>query len=176
MNWKEFLKQEIETSQKAVLGLLEKVDESKLDWKPQSGNNWMTVGQLLKHMGEACGYGCRAFITGDWTLPDGRKMDELPAEQMMPSAEMLPSVASVNEAREILAKDLNIALAMIDRTTEEEFAHRLVAAPWAPQIEQPLGWMIHQMVEHLNQHKGQLFYYLKLQGKPVTTADLWGSF
>jgi uncharacterized damage-inducible protein DinB len=30
------------------------------------------------------------------------------------------------------------------------------------------------MVEHLNQHKGQLFYYLKLQGKPVKTPDLWG--
>ncbi len=31
------------------------------------------------------------------------------------------------------------------------------------------------MIEHLKQHKGQLFYYLKLQGKPVNTSDLWGS-
>jgi hypothetical protein len=30
------------------------------------------------------------------------------------------------------------------------------------------------MVGHLAQHKGQLFYYLKLQGKPVNTAHLWG--
>jgi len=32
------------------------------------------------------------------------------------------------------------------------------------------------MIQHLNQHKGQLFYYLKLQGKPVSTPDLWGAF
>jgi hypothetical protein len=30
------------------------------------------------------------------------------------------------------------------------------------------------MVEHLAQHKGQLFYYFKLQGKPVNTGHLWG--
>jgi hypothetical protein len=30
------------------------------------------------------------------------------------------------------------------------------------------------MIQHLAQHKGQLFYYLKLQGKPVNTAHLWG--
>jgi hypothetical protein len=29
-------------------------------------------------------------------------------------------------------------------------------------------------VQHLAQHKGHLFYYLKLQGKPVHTGDLWG--
>jgi len=37
-----------------------------------------------------------------------------------------------------------------------------------------LGWHLLQMVRHLDQHKGQLFYYLKLQGEPVNTADLWG--
>jgi hypothetical protein len=30
------------------------------------------------------------------------------------------------------------------------------------------------MVTHLDVHKSQLFYYLKLQGKPVNTAHLWG--
>ncbi|MDE0394080.1 MAG: hypothetical protein OYK82_04805, partial [Gammaproteobacteria bacterium] len=29
------------------------------------------------------------------------------------------------------------------------------------------------MIWHLAQHKGQLFYYLKLQGKPVNTMHLW---
>jgi hypothetical protein len=37
-----------------------------------------------------------------------------------------------------------------------------------------LGRYLLQMVQHLDRHKGQLFYYLKLQGKPVNTADLWG--
>jgi hypothetical protein len=30
------------------------------------------------------------------------------------------------------------------------------------------------MSVHLNQHKGQLFYYLKLMGEDVKTEDLWG--
>lgn len=29
-------------------------------------------------------------------------------------------------------------------------------------------------IHHLDRHKSQLFYYLKLQGQPVNTADLWG--
>ena len=36
-----------------------------------------------------------------------------------------------------------------------------------------LGWQIFQMVLHLDRHKSQLFYYLKLQGKPLGTLDLW---
>lgn len=65
MNWTEFLRQEIENNHKATIGLLDKAEGCDLEWRPQSGNNWMTVGQLLKHITEACGYGCRAFITGD---------------------------------------------------------------------------------------------------------------
>jgi hypothetical protein len=30
------------------------------------------------------------------------------------------------------------------------------------------------MLAHLAQHKGQLFYYLKLMGRPVHTGHLWG--
>jgi hypothetical protein len=30
------------------------------------------------------------------------------------------------------------------------------------------------MIGHLAQHKAQLFYYLKLQGKPVHTGHLYG--
>jgi hypothetical protein len=30
------------------------------------------------------------------------------------------------------------------------------------------------MTQHLERHKSQLFYYLKLQGKKVNTVDLWG--
>ena len=46
-------------------------------------------------------------------------------------------------------------------------------APWNP-MPSPLGSMLLMGITHLNQHKGQLFYYLKLQGKPVHTGTLWG--
>jgi uncharacterized damage-inducible protein DinB len=176
MNWTGFLKQEIDTNYKATLALLDKVDGSNLAWKPQSGSNWMTMGELLKHLTEATGYGCKAFITGDWTLPDGRKMEELPADQMMPTAETLPSIESVDDARKLLTNDIQLALKMVEQAGEDDLSHRMVAAPWAPNMTQTVGWMVHQMIQHLNQHKGQLFYYLKLQGKPVSTPDLWGAF
>ncbi len=28
-------------------------------------------------------------------------------------------------------------------------------------------------IDHAKQHKGQLFYYLRLQGKSVNTGNLW---
>jgi len=34
--------------------------------------------------------------------------------------------------------------------------------------------MLNAMIGHLATHKAQLFYYLKLQGKPVNTGHLWG--
>ena len=37
-----------------------------------------------------------------------------------------------------------------------------------------LGHRLLGMIGHLTQHKAQLFYYLKLQGKPVNTMHLWG--
>lgn len=37
-----------------------------------------------------------------------------------------------------------------------------------------LGQRMLQMVGHLTQHQGQLYYYHpKLQGKPVNTMHLW---
>jgi hypothetical protein len=30
------------------------------------------------------------------------------------------------------------------------------------------------MVQHLDSHKSQLFYYLKLMGRDVNTMNLWG--
>jgi uncharacterized damage-inducible protein DinB len=37
-----------------------------------------------------------------------------------------------------------------------------------------LGQHLLHMIQHLDRHKAQLFYYLKLQGQKVNTADLWG--
>lgn len=71
MNWTQLLKAEIETTYKSTAKLLDKIDPDRLAWKPESGNNWMTVGQLLKHMTEGCGAACKAFVTGDWGLPPG---------------------------------------------------------------------------------------------------------
>ena len=174
MNWTQLLKNEIESAYTTTGRLLDRVDPDSLDWKPKSGDNWMTVGQLLKHIANACGAGCKGFVTGDWGLPAGVKMEDLPPEEMLPPAEKLPGIASVEEARKLLSEDKTLALGMIDQAGEDDLADREVAAPWAPGVKLALGRHLLQMVQHLDRHKSQLFYYLKLQGQPVNTGDLWG--
>jgi uncharacterized damage-inducible protein DinB len=168
------LRNELEVTYATTAKLLDKVDPSTLEWKPATGSNWMTVGQLLKHISEGCGAGCRAFVTGDWGLPDGVKIEDLTAEEMLPPAEKLPAAGSVEEVKQLLVEDRLLALKMIEDAGEQNLNDRILAAPWAPAVEYPLGRHMLQMVQHLDRHKAQLYYYLKLQGVPVSTPDLWG--
>ncbi|HOK46022.1 MAG TPA: DinB family protein [Bryobacteraceae bacterium] len=174
MTWTQLLKDEVETTYSATLKLLDKVDPNSLEWKPQSGSNWMTTGQLLMHLTNACGAAFKSFVTGDWGLPPGVKFEDLPPEQQLPPAEKMPTIGSVEEARKLLLEDKALALQMIDKAGEHDLANKQVAAPWAPDEEYALGRHLLQMIQHLAMHKSQLFYYLKLQGKPVNTVDLWG--
>jgi hypothetical protein len=174
VNWTQLLKNEIETAYTTTASLLDRVDPDSLGWKPESGSNWMTVGQLLKHITNACGAGCKGFVTGDWGLPAGRKLEDLSPEETTPPAEQMPVVESVEQARKLLFEDKTVALQMIDRAGENDLANKEIAAPWAPGAPFALGRHLLQMVQHLDRHKSQLFYYLKLQGKSVNTADLWG--
>ncbi len=173
MNWTQLLKNEIEGTYASATRLLDKVDPGSLEWKPATGQNWMTVGQLLRHITDACGAPCKGFVTGDWGLPEGAKAEDLPPEQMLPPAEKLPTIESVEAAKSALLADRALALQMIDDAGEEALATRMVEAPWFPGLKQPLGTYLLRMVQHLDKHKGQLFYYLKLQGQPVNTGDLW---
>ena len=174
MNWTDLLKMEIDCAYTTTERLLDKVDPDSLDWKPSTGANWMTLGQLLMHITNACGAGCRAFVTGDWGLPPGVKIEDLTPEEMLPPAEKLPAIGSVDEARKLLAADKLVALQSVEQAGESDLAGRGLAAPWAPGSEFALGRHLLMMVQHLDRHKAQLFYYLKMQGKPVNTSDLWG--
>jgi hypothetical protein len=173
MTWMELLKPQMESAYASADGLIGMVNDDELGWKPATGENWMTMGQLLRHLTDACGAACKGFVTGDWGMPDGVDLSELPPEEMLPPAEKLPAMDSVAEARRLLAEDKALALQMIDQSGEKDLAGRKVNAPWDPR-EIALGRRLLQMIGHLEQHKAQLFYYLKLQGKPVNTAHLWG--
>jgi hypothetical protein len=174
MNWTELLTGEIHGTYAATEGLLGLVEDATLGWKPDSGGNWMTVGQLLAHLPTACGLCCKGFVTGDWGMPDGQKIEDMPPESMLPPAEKMPSVESVAQAREQLAADKSVALEMVAQAGEERLANEKIAAPWAPGFEQELGHQLLGMVGHLDTHKAQLFYYLKLQGVEVNTHHLYG--
>ncbi len=172
MTWTELLKGHVEMSYASADGLLNLLKDEELAWKPETGQNWMTAGQLVRHLTDACGAACKGFVTGGWGMPKDFDSSEFPPADMMPSAESMPSIDSVAEAKRLLAEDKQVALAMIDEAGEADLANRLASAPWDPR-ELPLGQRLLQMISHLEMHKAQLFYYLKLQGKPVNTSHLW---
>ncbi|MFH1680097.1 MAG: DinB family protein [Candidatus Eisenbacteria bacterium] len=173
MNWTELLRGAIEYNYAVADNLMSLVDDSELDWKPSTGTNWMTTGQLLMHVTNACGASIKGFVTGDWGLPEGADMSQMSPEEMLPPAEKLPAVKSVKEAKRLFAEDKKTALAMIEKAGEKDLEGRVAEAPW-DSMKMFLGQRALQMVEHLAAHKAQLFYYLKLQGKPVNTGHLWG--
>ena len=161
MDWTALIKSEIEDAYRATDGLMGLVDEDKLDWAPETGENWMPTRALLRHLADACGWCMENFVEDRWqTVMEGGGAP--------PSAE----VASVAEAKAELAKDKARALGALE-AAGDALGTKQMAAPWDP-TQRPLGQHLLQMVGHLNQHKAQLFYYLKLQGKPVNTFTLWG--
>ncbi len=185
MNWTELIKTEIEIAYKATAGLLDLVDDDSLDWKPSDGTNWMTTGQLLMHLTIACGAPMRGYATGDWGLPEGADIgdldwglpdgvdtDDLSQSELLPPAEKLPTIGSVSEAKEFLAEDRRLAFDTLAGCNEDTLANQVSKDPW-DSAEMILGHRLLHMVAHLNHHKAQLFYYLKLQGKPVNTSHLW---
>ncbi|MGA1871630.1 MAG: DinB family protein [bacterium] len=173
MNWKELLTREIDYTYKATCGLLDLLSDEDIEWKPSTGSNWMTTGQLLMHLTNACGSCFKGFVTGDWGVPEGVDINNLPPEEMLPPAEKMPTIKSLSETKELLSDDKKLAIDMLDRCSEEELGNKPTPAPWdqSPMI---LGHRLLRMIGHLNQHKIQLYYYLKLQGKPVNTRHLYG--
>ena len=172
MNWTDLIHAEMEGAYKATDGLMAMVKDDELGWKPATGSNWMTLGQLMLHLVTSCGLCMRGFVTGQWAPPA-----ELgyPAEMegMLP-AEKLPAAKSVAWARGFLKQDRQAGLDALAEAGEDSLATTRAAAPWDPEHELLLGHHCLQMVTHLNIHKAQLFYYLKLMGRDVNTLNLWG--
>ncbi|MBZ0257174.1 DinB family protein [bacterium] len=173
MKWKELLEYEMENAYRCANVLIDLVDDGELDWKPSQGDNWMNNGQLLKHISEACGMCIKGFVTGDWGLPEDFDPSKMSKDEMLPPAEKMATVASVAEAKELLAKDKQLAHDMLNSVSEDDLDGKMVSAPWDP-TQLKLGVQLLSMVNHLILHKSQLFYYLKMQGKPVNTFHLFG--
>ena len=173
MEWKKLLQGSFEYNYAVAEKLMDMVEDGELAWKPATGSNWMTMGQLLHHITNACGFCCKAFVTGDWGFPADMDPKDMSEEMIFPPAEKLPTVKSVAEAKQLLAEDKKIAFRMLAESSEEQLDTRIAPAPWDDE-EMSLGMRFLEMVSHLKQHKGQLFYYLKLMGKPVNSMHLWG--
>ncbi len=146
------------------------VADDDLAWRPANGRNWMTVGQLLMHCAAfGCGRAIEGFVTGDW----GAAAGEAEAGAHIPPVAALPGVASVAEARALLAEDRRLTLRCLGEVEESALLALAPPPPWGGPARSLLE-QLQLMIAHLAQHKGQLFYYLKLMGRDVGTAELWG--
>ena len=155
--------------------LFHRVSDADLSWKPATGGNWMTVGQLLMHCSNfSCGRAVQGFVKGEWGLPESVEPGDLYVTQHVPPAAALPGVGSVEQALELLSNDRSLTLRCIGEVEEAELLGKRSTAPWGG-VEKPLFHHLLLMIAHLAQHKGQLFYYLKLMGKDLNTSDLWGA-
>jgi len=173
MKWKELLSDEIIYTYGVTDHLMSLIKDDELDWKPDHGHNWMSMGQLLMHMSDACGSTFDGLINGEWDIREEFSINELDVKQIFPSANLLPSANSVHDARKLLDNDKKLALKSLKKCSEEDLSGKFAPAPWTrtPMI---LGQRLLHMIYHLNQHKTQLFYYLKLTGRQINTCDLYG--
>lgn len=175
MTPKQVLLEEAEATYSIADRLFRRVADGELPWKPATGRNWMSMGQLLMHCASfGCGKAIQGFIKGDWGLPEGSGIDAVTTEAHVPPVAALPTVVSVKQARELLARDRTLTIACIESADERELLGRCIVAPWGGPAASLFQHLLH-MIAHLAQHKGQLFYYLKLMGKDVDTSDLWGT-
>ena len=112
-------------------------------------------------------------MKGDWGLSEGANSEAFEKEDHVPPVSALPVVASVESALELLATDRRLAMSCIAAAGEDKLLGESMVAPWGGPPLTLFQHLLH-MIAHLAQHKGQLFYYLKLTGKDLNTADLWG--
>ena len=140
--------------------LIGMVPPDKLNWQP--GPNFMSAGQLICHLSGGMGAGLERLLAG-----------KLPSREEMAEGMKLQNLASCapHVALEKLDKDKKILRRVLDGVTEEDFTNKVVSAPWGTTKMEPMAV---GFLGHFNNHKMQLFTYLKLLGLPVDTQTLYG--
>ena len=141
--------------------LIRMVPADKLEWRP--GPKFMSLGQVICHLGDGMGSELRCLFTGQWPHTLEQMMELMKLENI--------TSCSVEEALSRLEKDKTVLREFLDSLSEEDFTHKVVSAPWG------MGGKMERMaiafLEHFTNHKMQLFTYLKLLGFPVDTATLY---
>jgi len=148
---------------KATRGLIRLTPDNKLDYKPK--DDLMTVGQILKHLASNLGASLSMALNNSWP--------QMPEGDTLPSAEKLPTSSSVSEALEEIDKDWELLKKEIEKVTDGEFQENKINVPWMP-FPMTLAEFMMQAMEHMSNHRMQLFIWLKLSGEQLHTGHLYG--
>jgi len=142
--------------------LIAMVPADKLGWRP--GPTFMSLGQVVCHLSGGLGGDFETLLSGKW--PSMEEMEVGMKLENMPSC-------GVQEALDKLEKDKKVLRTALDGVSEADFTNRVVSVPWGWKAK--LEIMGVSFLGHFNNHKMQLFTYLKLLGLPVNTETLYGA-
>lgn len=153
----------VEGIHKATRGLIQITPDKKLDYKPKE--DLMTIAQILKHLTGSLGESFSMAVNNSWPT-----MSE---EEMLPSAEKMPKSNSAAEALKEIDHDWELLKQEFNKITDGEFNQNKINVPWMPYPMTYVEYMM-QCMEHLSNHRMQLFIWLKLSGEALNTSHLYG--
>ena len=140
--------------------LLDRIPPDRIDWRPLQ--NAMPLGELLGHLLEAFSGFCAAFYgLRRERLAHFQRLRKLPVNHR----------CEVEEARTRIREYMAHIEEGFTVLTDEDLARR-VPTVFAPAGEPFLSVLLGNL-EHVVNHKHQLFFYLKMLGVPVSTPDLY---
>jgi hypothetical protein len=160
MTREEFL-HEYQQEIKVLQGLFAKTKATDLNYRPRP--DMMSTGQVVHHLSEGLGEALRMTVTGQWP--------PMSPEDMLPKVDKMATAKSLEEASKMLDKDGALTADYLSTIPEEQFAQSRYGTPWG--AEGKLWRLALYYLEHMQMHKMQLFQYLRIQGIPVNTMDLY---
>jgi DinB superfamily len=142
--------------------LIRLVPSNKIEWAPSLPQGSTDFGHLLGHLMDCLAGFCAVFYAAfPAQLPDLSRLQSLPVNHLCQPEEALSRIRKYS-ARIGQGFDL---------CTDNDLP-RLVPSVFAPQGE-PLATLLLGNLEHLTNHKYQLFFHLKLLGISVTSKDIY---
>lgn len=143
-----------------TLHLIALIPDDKIEWQPQPESH--RVCDLLGHLLEClAGFCATLYAVKPDDLAHFGRLRTLPVNHC----------CDVNEASERI-KDYLTHIRQGTALLEDRDLARRVPTVFVPEGEAVMTLLLGNL-EHLTNHKYQLFFYLKLIGIPVTTADLY---
>ncbi|HMG32802.1 MAG TPA: DinB family protein [Blastocatellia bacterium] len=141
-------------------GLVQQIPQDKLNWRPVQ--NSLSLGELLGHLLECFAGFCAALYTA---RPDAL------ADFVELKTLTVNHICTPDEAGPRLAQYMSAISRGFEVLTEDDL-RRSIPTVFEPRGE-PLFTILLGNLEHLVNHKHQLFFCLKLCGVDVGTRDLY---
>lgn len=145
---------------KCLQSLFAKAKATDLNYRPRS--DMMSTGQVIHHLAEGVGETLKMTVNNSWpNMPNGGML----------TLEQMPTIPSIDAAIAMLNKDGAATSDYLSTIPEEQFANNVYGTPWGAQGK--LWRLALHYLQHMQMHKMQLFQYLRIQGLPINTMDLY---